>query len=179
MAREKSTEKPLPSRGMITYINVSPSELFLRSNFTGSKPAVKYYLIAYNIISCLGWLLVLLATLSHLLQLSPLPPPSRLARLFNASRTPKPPRWMPASVHPLFKQACTTFAVGRVGPIIRIVQTGALLEVLHVLLGMVRSPLVTTSMQVASRVYLVWGITESFSAVSSFTRTYSECIYSR
>jgi hypothetical protein len=141
----------------------------------GPSLGVKYYLIAYNVISCLGWLVVLIATLAHLFNLSTHPPPSRLAQLFNAARTPKPPRWLPTSIHPLFKRACTTFAVGRVGPIVRFVQTGALLEVLHVLLGMVRSPLVTTAMQVASRIYLVWGVTESFSAVSNCskcTRTY-------
>ncbi|KAG8684972.1 hypothetical protein FRC09_015037, partial [Ceratobasidium sp. 395] len=94
----------------------------------GPSAGVKYYLIAYNIISTLGWTLVLFATLAHLTSLTPIPLPSRLARFFNASRTPKPPRWLPASIHPLFQRACTTYAIGRVGPIVRIVQTGALLE---------------------------------------------------
>ncbi|CAE6493934.1 unnamed protein product [Rhizoctonia solani] len=133
----------------------------------GPSPFVKYYLIAYNVVSCLGWLAVLVATVTHLLGRSPMPPPSTLARLFSAAKTPKAPNWLPASLHPVFKRACTTFAIGRVGSIVRIVQTGALLEVLHVLLGFVRSPLVTTAMQVASRVYLVWGVTESFSATRS------------
>ncbi|CAE6500097.1 unnamed protein product [Rhizoctonia solani] len=133
----------------------------------GPRPAIKYYLIAYNVISCLGWLAVLVTTVSHLSGRSPITSPSTLARLFNAAKTPKPPHWLPTSLHPVFKRACTTFAVGRVGPIVRVVQTGALLEVLHVLFGFVRSPLVTTAMQVASRVYLVWGVTESFSATRS------------
>ncbi|KAJ1300366.1 hypothetical protein OPQ81_005185 [Rhizoctonia solani] len=133
----------------------------------GPKPAIKYYLIAYNIISCLGWLVVLAATVFHLSGRFPILPPSTLTRLFNAARTPKPPHWLPAGLHPVFKRACTTFAVGRVGPIVRVVQTGALLEVLHVVLGFVRSPVVTTAMQVASRIYLVWGVTESFSATRS------------
>ncbi|QRV82809.1 3-hydroxy acyl-CoA dehydratase [Ceratobasidium sp. AG-Ba] len=133
----------------------------------GPKPGIKYYLIAYNVVSAIGWSLVLAATVAHLLNLNVQPPPSKLARLFNASRTPSPPRWLPASIHPVFKRACTAYAIGRVGPIVRIVQTGALLEVLHVLMGLVRSPLATTAMQVASRIYLVWGITESFSATRS------------
>ncbi|CAE6444301.1 unnamed protein product [Rhizoctonia solani] len=133
----------------------------------GPSPLVKYYLIAYNVLSCLGWLAVFVATVTHLAGRSPIPPPSTLARLFNAAKTPNPPRWLPASLQLVFKRACTTFAVGHVGPIVRVVQTGALLEVLHVLLGLVRSPLATTAMQVASRIYLVWGVTESFSATRS------------
>ncbi|KAF8351047.1 protein-tyrosine phosphatase-like protein, partial [Amanita rubescens] len=46
------------------------------------------------------------------------------------------------------------------GPIVPYVQTTAILEVLHVLLGWVRSPLPTTIIQVSSRLFLVWGITE-------------------
>ncbi|KAF2838074.1 protein tyrosine phosphatase [Patellaria atrata CBS 101060] len=42
------------------------------------------------------------------------------------------------------------------------VQTGAVLEVLHCLVGLVRAPLVTTGMQVASRLLLVWGIGHQF-----------------
>ncbi|KAK3808333.1 MAG: tyrosine phosphatase-like protein [Benniella sp.] len=38
------------------------------------------------------------------------------------------------------------------------IQTAALLEVLHSLLGFVKSPVGTTAMQVASRLLLVWGI---------------------
>ena len=52
-----------------------------------------------------------------------------------------------------------------VGPIVAYVQTTAILEVLHVLLRCVRSPLPTTIIQVSSRLLLVWGITEQFSAV--------------
>jgi very-long-chain (3R)-3-hydroxyacyl-CoA dehydratase len=43
------------------------------------------------------------------------------------------------------------------GPLI-IFQTAAILEVVHALTGLVRSPLMTTIMQVASRLVLVWGI---------------------
>lgn len=43
------------------------------------------------------------------------------------------------------------------GPL-KLTQTAALLEVLHSLLGVVRAPIMTTVMQVASRVWIVWGI---------------------
>ncbi|KAF8748941.1 Very-long-chain (3R)-3-hydroxyacyl-CoA dehydratase [Rhizoctonia solani] len=83
----------------------------------------------------------------HLSGHSPIHHPSTLARLFNAAKTPKTPYWLPSSLEPIFKRACTT-GRSRVA-------------------GIRRSPLITTAMQVASRVYLVWGVTESFSATRS------------
>eukprot|EP01027_Heterolobosea_sp_BB2_P024371 GEZU01036691.1.p1 GENE.GEZU01036691.1~~GEZU01036691.1.p1 ORF type:complete len:227 (-),score=64.00 GEZU01036691.1:80-760(-) len=44
---------------------------------------------------------------------------------------------------------------------VKIFQTGAILEIIHAMLGFVRSPVVTTFMQVFSRVMLVWGIVVS------------------
>ncbi|CAB3399052.1 unnamed protein product [Caenorhabditis bovis] len=41
---------------------------------------------------------------------------------------------------------------------LQIFQTGAILEVIHAVLGIVRSPIGTTAMQVTSRVVLVWPI---------------------
>ena len=46
------------------------------------------------------------------------------------------------------------------------VQSFAILEIIHSLLGWVRSPVPTTAMQVASRLILVWGIAERYEAVS-------------
>ena len=54
----------------------------------------------------------------------------------------------------------TTYS--RVGPQTAFVQTFAILEVVHVLLGWVKSPLATTGMQVSSRLFLVWAVTEQF-----------------
>ncbi|KAI8984300.1 tyrosine phosphatase-like protein [Mycotypha africana] len=48
------------------------------------------------------------------------------------------------------------FAV--VGPGLSYVQTAALFEVLHSLFGFIKTPLLTTSLQVASRLFLVWGV---------------------
>ncbi|KAF9432653.1 hypothetical protein BGZ76_010507 [Entomortierella beljakovae] len=42
------------------------------------------------------------------------------------------------------------------------VQTAAILEVLHAMLGLVKSPVSTTAIQVASRLLLVWGICTLF-----------------
>lgn len=60
----------------------------------------------------------------------------------------------------------TTYA--RVGPQTAFVQTFAVLEVLHVLLGWVKSPLATAGMQVSSRLFLIWGVTEQFPEVRFF-----------
>jgi very-long-chain (3R)-3-hydroxyacyl-CoA dehydratase len=43
-------------------------------------------------------------------------------------------------------------------PLLTTTQTLAVLEILHSLLGIVRAPVTTTAMQVASRLLLVWGI---------------------
>ncbi|PYI22558.1 phosphatase-like protein [Aspergillus japonicus CBS 114.51] len=47
-------------------------------------------------------------------------------------------------------------------PLLRLTQTLALLEILHSLAGLVRAPVTTTAMQVASRILLVWGIMSPF-----------------
>ncbi|KNC46125.1 protein tyrosine phosphatase [Thecamonas trahens ATCC 50062] len=47
---------------------------------------------------------------------------------------------------------------------LKVAQTMALLEVVHSLIGFVRSPVVTTAMQVASRIVLLWGYTNAFPA---------------
>jgi hypothetical protein len=50
------------------------------------------------------------------------------------------------------------------------VQTLAVLEIVHALVGFVRSPIATTGMQVFSRLVLVWGIAEHFEVVSIVDR---------
>jgi hypothetical protein len=71
---------------------------------------------------------------------------------------------LPTYLQPLFRRSMTTYT--RVGSTVAIVQSFALLEVFHVLLGWVRSPLQTTVMQVSSRLWIVWGIAQQFDVVS-------------
>jgi very-long-chain (3R)-3-hydroxyacyl-CoA dehydratase len=127
---------------------------------------IKAYLVTYNVLSAAGWSLVLYRTLSYLLALQTLErtPVSFLAAL-KASASPFLwiPSFVPASLVPLYQRACTTYdAVS--GTTAR-VQTAAVLEILHVLLGFVRSPLSTTAVQVASRLFSVWGIAAYFPSV--------------
>ncbi|KAL9085144.1 MAG: hypothetical protein Q9159_004870 [Coniocarpon cinnabarinum] len=49
-----------------------------------------------------------------------------------------------------------------VGDFARNTQSLALLEVVHSLMGLVRAPVMTTGMQVASRLLLVWGVVNPF-----------------
>ncbi|BFZ59494.1 hypothetical protein YB2330_000505 [Saitoella coloradoensis] len=55
-------------------------------------------------------------------------------------------------------------------------QTGALLEVLHIAFGLVRSPLITTVIQVASRILLVWGIVHPFPESTAISPAYSSML---
>jgi very-long-chain (3R)-3-hydroxyacyl-CoA dehydratase len=71
---------------------------------------------------------------------------------------------LPAFIQPVYRRSMSTYA--RIGGTVAIVQTCALLEVAHTLLGWVRSPLQTTAMQVASRLWIVWGIVQQFDIVS-------------
>lgn len=52
------------------------------------------------------------------------------------------------------------------------VQTSAVLEILHVALGLVQSPLLTTIMQVFSRLLLVWGIDYLFPYITRTSGAY-------
>ncbi|KAM6493983.1 PTPLA domain containing protein [Amanita muscaria] len=104
-----------------------------------SKPAglLKAYLIAYNLLSALGWSHILARTLHHLLQRpqSPISPTLRT-------------------------QASTTYDT--VGKEVMYVQTAAILEMIHALLAWVKSPLLVTGSQVITRLLFVWGIIGRF-----------------
>ncbi|KAL9603082.1 MAG: hypothetical protein Q9219_001447 [cf. Caloplaca sp. 3 TL-2023] len=52
-------------------------------------------------------------------------------------------------------------------------QTVAVLEILHSAFGLVRSPLITTFMQVASRLLIVWGVVNQFPAETATSPFYT------
>ncbi|KAF5320930.1 hypothetical protein D9619_001404 [Psilocybe cf. subviscida] len=144
--------------------------------------ALKAYLVAYNILSALGWGYILALTVTHILNLDGKSDnfvashgktaTSVLSRFLSTVTLPKALRflspksieaYLPAVLQPIYRRTETTFA--RVGPTTVFVQTFALLEVVHAALGWVRSPVVTTAMQVSSRLFMVWGIAEQFPEV--------------
>ncbi|VDC02759.1 unnamed protein product [Peniophora sp. CBMAI 1063] len=121
----------------------------------GPSRTIKGYLILYNLVSAAAWANVLYQTALYLSKSS-----STLTSL-----TTSAPSWLPPSVAPYWKHATGTY--GAVGELTKWVQTGAALEVLHSLLGFVRSPVQTTAAQVASRLYLVWAIADRFASAQS------------
>ncbi|KAK0485715.1 PTPLA-domain-containing protein [Armillaria novae-zelandiae] len=119
---------------------------------------VKYYLVSYNVLSTLGWSWVLIMTLVHVFNLDRKSAATRFTLL--TSRPGCPMCCGPSTVAPRRR-------TGASGPVTAFVQSCAILEIVHVLLGWVRSPLSTTGMQVASRLYAIWGVTEPFPPVCS------------
>ena len=128
----------------------------------GPPALVKYYLVLYNLLSTAGWAYILLITANAVFNLDgthaavpPAPGVGTVQRQVEAA--------IPAVLVPAVRRAAR--ACVAVGAQTAFVQSFAALEVLHVLLGWVRSPLGTTLIQVGSRLYLVWGITHLFPQV--------------
>ncbi|KAJ6609853.1 tyrosine phosphatase-like protein [Mycena sp. CBHHK59/15] len=135
----------------------------------GNPAFVKYYLLAYNVLSALGWSYILILTVLHIFNLDgssskthiATSVPSALSRLLSSVpffKSPTPgisptiQSRLPIYLQPIYRRSTTTYAL----------QTCATFEVLHVLLGWVRSPMQTTAMQVSSRLWIVWGIAQQF-----------------
>jgi len=135
-------------------------------------------LVTYNVLSALGWLYVYYHTCRHLAGLTDL---SRVAAVTSSPTaksalirilgsfpifqsalpwTVKVQSRIPPGLLPLLDRAKTTFTA--VGWQTAVVQSFAFLEVIHCLLGWVRSPITTTAAQVASRLILVWGIADQY-----------------
>ncbi|KAH9948671.1 tyrosine phosphatase-like protein [Amylocystis lapponica] len=162
-----STSKPLPGAPNLKR---------------GPPAAIKYYLLAYNVLSTIGWSYVLFLTLAHLAGVTAEAParapasylPASVAAYFpsffrTASSTKHAlEKHLSPALVPVLRRACTAY--NAVGTTTLIVQSGAVLEVLHALAGWVRSPVATTASQVASRLYMVWGITYFFPATRADPR---------
>ena len=153
-------------------------------------PIKNYYLILYNAFSCLGWAYLLVMTYLHLTNL-PLPEifssTSEGASAFSFHAPVEyiralvkglvsgtkglliPPNPLLITVKALLKllsvynRMITTYDV--VGGAVAVVQTAAALEIAHSISGLVKSPIPTAVMQVYSRLFLVWGITQMYGQV--------------
>ncbi|KAF9515542.1 hypothetical protein BS47DRAFT_1372006 [Hydnum rufescens UP504] len=125
----------------------------------------KAYLFAYNALSTTGWAYVLYITVSHILGGTPAPPINP-----TAAETARNAIQRLITKIPLTLRNATPLTQAKVQiynampPLLLTCASPelAILEVVHVFLGLVRSPLGTTAMQVASRLTLVWGIVENF-----------------
>ncbi|KAG8899204.1 bifunctional AP-4-A phosphorylase/ADP sulfurylase [Tulasnella sp. 403] len=121
------------------------------------------YLYLYNIYSAAAWFYPLLVTVLHLMDVRPafLDP---YLPVLDPGLAAQPHKrvfdFAPSWALPVLHRATTTYAL--IGPAVKYIQTAAVLEVFHSLLGWVRSPLQTTMMQVASRLVLVWGVADNY-----------------
>jgi very-long-chain (3R)-3-hydroxyacyl-CoA dehydratase len=132
---------------------------------TPSSPAKNAYLLAYNALSAALWASVLYQTItigSHEVANA-----RKAGVLFGGGKQ---------GVLGDVKRGLSSGKVyGELEAYTRGVQTVAGMEVLHSLFGIVRAPLLTTLMQVASRFLLVWGIAhpDMFAASTKHSSAYA------
>lgn len=152
--------------------------------------ATNSYLILYNTLSCLGWGCVLVMTYFHLTDV-PLPEifgsssegastfsfqalveyirglveelVTEAKDLFTPSNNTLIAAMVPGQLLDIYNRMITTYDV--VGSTVAIVQTAAALEIVHSVVGLVKSPLPTAVIQVYSRLFLVWGVTQKYEQV--------------
>ncbi|KAK0551272.1 hypothetical protein OC845_002284 [Tilletia horrida] len=157
---------------------------------TAGQEAVRIYLIAYNYASFFGWSIILFSLFKHL-AIGPQSPtivhrfaeyalknfrPLRLIAL------PVFAKHLPPKLIIFLVRAAT--AQQHLGGIVTFVQSFAVLEVVHAALGLVRSPVGTTAIQVGSRLFSVWGVAERYSSASTnpfyasmiFAWSLTECV---
>lgn len=165
-----------------------------QANNPTANPLTTAYLVTYNTLSLLAWSYVLYTTLQFIFS-GPHPVPSvssssatgaltatGKAREFlqglnerwfgfppihNGPITSTAPKassvTLPSKVSALLGGS---YGYHNLGPAVVWTQTGALLEVVHAALGIVKSSPVTVAMQVASRIWMVWGVVEQREEVS-------------
>jgi len=133
----------------------------------GPSAPIRYYLVLFNLISFFGWVLILTTTIKHLAfgPQTPSLPLHYCNQLLAPIRSLKILQIYPKNhFHPtlanLYLNAQTLQQF--VSPLVAVVQSMAVLEIIHAALGWVRSPVPTTAIQVASRMFLVWGVTERY-----------------
>ncbi|KAL4932691.1 protein tyrosine phosphatase-like domain-containing protein [Aspergillus undulatus] len=102
----------------------------------GPSGITRQYLLFYNAANFFGWTVLTIRTVRHLI---------------NQSVTS---RSLIFDIPGIFADTYS--------PLLQVTQSLALLEILHSLIGIVRAPVVTTTMQVASRIFVVWGVLYPF-----------------
>jgi len=155
------------------------------------KDWIGVYLILYNTVTTLLWSYLLVLVFYHLFLtptprtalLNPIPQTStyptalsfilsHLQKIFSFSTPPSTPPASKAATgvasalegiaFALVEKARATYTSRGIGIYTAFVQSVAILEVVHALFRWTKSPLVTTIMQVASRLIVVWWIGEGY-----------------
>lgn len=83
--------------------------------------------------------------------------------LLTPSNNPLIATMIPLQLLDVYNRMVTTYDV--VGGTVAVVQTAAALEIAHSIVGLVKSPLPTVVIQVYSRLFLVWGVTQRYEQV--------------
>ena len=105
------------------------------------------YLIIYNLSCCGGWLLILVAAIGSLA--NDVPKDGLKEALANVYSNGE------VSLQGLFSSS------NSIGSLLFYTQSAALLEIVHAAVGLVRSPVVVTAMQVMSRIVALLAVTYS------------------
>ncbi|ORY54381.1 tyrosine phosphatase-like protein [Leucosporidium creatinivorum] len=111
-----------------------------------------FYLVAYNAASALGWAYVLYRLVAHLLT-------------GTGDGGIKAAVGLETAGEKLLGRARTGYS--DFGDVVKLVQTAALLEAVHSGLGLVRSGILTTAAQIASRILVVWYICPFYPQVAA------------
>lgn len=132
---------------------------------------IRLYLIAFNLLSFFGWVLILSTLFKHLIA-GPQTPSYPIALSSKLLARFRPLRVFFTSTYPNVPEPLgealrrSSQVLMHIGALVAAVQSLAILEVVHAALGWVRSPVPTTAIQVASRLFLVWGVSERFEQAS-------------
>ncbi|KAJ4362581.1 hypothetical protein N0V83_010675 [Neocucurbitaria cava] len=125
------------------------------------SPVKNTYLLAYNAVSAALWAGVLYKTVT--IGAHEVSTTQKSGVLFSGN----------SGLNGVLKGLGSGRVYGQLENYTRWTQSLAALEVLHSLLGIVRAPLLTTLMQVASRFLLVWGIAYNFPQTTQHSPAYS------
>ena len=98
------------------------------------------YLVVYNVCCCIGWATIFVAGIQSLLENVP------QVGVANA--------------------LANVYSVGNIPTLLFYTQSAAVLEIVHAAVGLVRSPVIVTAMQVSSRIWALLAVTYAPSAQS-------------
>ena len=98
------------------------------------------YLILYNAFCCAGWALVLKMAMTTVI----------------------------TGEGSLWESLASVYSTEGLATFLTYSQSAALLEILHAAVGLVRSPVIVTALQVGSRIAALWAVNESEDAQSMY-----------
>lgn len=137
------------------------------------KSKLTLYLVVYNLLSFVGWLRVFIGVVLYMVHGS-----AARSMVYDSVRefvhkyTPQAiasPSLSFAQHHPYFATVLQrmTEVHDYIGPLVVLVQSLAVLEVVHSAFGWVKTNPLVTAVQVASRLIIVWGVSEQYRAAAT------------